>query len=468
MKPNLRGKRITVMGLGVHGGAAGNIRWLAEQGALLTVTDLKTQRELADTLQELRDLPQVRWVLGEHREADFTDTDLVIRNPAVPRNSAYLQLARRQSVPIEMDSSLFFKSSPTENVVGVTGSKGKSSTTTFTAKLLQLKHDNVVTVGVEGTSPLAALDTLRPDGLAVFELSSWRLEALAEHAVSPSTAIVTSLYRDHLNTYDSYQHYVDTKKAIVKNQRRNDRVLLNYDDDEVRQWADEVASRVFWYSLGDTIPGPGICVVRGMISINTANPLTGIIPLFPVADVPLKSEHELRNMLPGIYLAWSSGVRPESLRLHVEELETLSHRLEPVQVVNDVTYINDSAATIPDATVAALRSLRDRHLVLILGGSDKQLTFEQLARELTYSRVRGIIFLPGTATETMQAEITGQYRVPPWIEHATSMADAVQQAKHLARQHDVVLLSPGATSFGLFKHEFDRGEQFKEAVEQLL
>ena len=456
------------MGLGVHGGAAGNIRWLAEQGAQLTVTDLKTRQELASTLQELRDLPDITWALGEHREADFVQTDMVIRNPAVPRTSEFLQLARAHDVPVEMDSSLFLKYSPTSNVIGVTGSKGKSSTTTFTAKLMQLKHDNVVSLGVEGTSPLASIDTLRPDGVAVFELSSWRLEALGEHGLSPSTAIVTSLYHDHLNTYDSYEHYVATKKALVKNQRVNDRALLNYDDAEVREWAGEIESRVFWYSLADSIPGPGICVVRGVISVDTANPLTGIIPLFPAADVPLQSNHELRNALPGIYLAWCSGVRPESIRLHVQQLETLSHRLEQVQVVNAVTYINDSAATIPDATVAALRSLRDRHLVLILGGSDKRLTFDQLARELTYSRIRGIVFLPGTATDTMQAEIAGQYRVPPKIEHAQSMPDAVRRAHRLAHEHDVVLLSPGATSFGLFKHEFDRGEKFKEAVQGLV
>ncbi len=455
------------MGLGVHGGAAGNIRWLHNQGARLIVTDIKTKDQLKETLGKLNDLSDIEWVLGQHRDGDFIQADMVLRNPAIPRDSQYLKLARSHDIPIEMDSSLFFKYSPTENIIGVTGSKGKTTTTHILAHFLSLKFGQVVPIGVEGSSPLAALTKLRSDSLVVFELSSWRLEGLEEYKISPHTAVVTSLYSDHLNTYKSFEEYEWTKQAIVRHQRVTDRTLLNYDDVRVRAWANVIPGRVFWFSLGNKLPGPGICIDRGVITIETDSPISGRLRLFAVNALRLSSDHAVRNALPGIYLAWSNGVRPETLRMHAGNIEVLQHRLERIAVKDDVTYINDSAATIPDATIAALRSIDRRHMVLILGGSDKRLKFDELAEILPHMRIRGIVFLPGTATNLMRMEIEARYRISPRIEVASSMIEAVQIAHRLAHEHDVVLLSPGATSFGIFQHEFDRGEQFRQAVRAL-
>lgn len=463
MKP-LEGKHITVAGVGTHGGAVGNIRWLVEQGAHLTVTDLKSADDLVDSVKSLRDLTDIQWVLGEHRQEDFTAADMILRNPAMPRHSPYLEAARAAKIPIEMDSSLFFKYSPTKNIIGVTGSKGKTTATLAIAHLLKLVFPHVATIGVESTSPLAALSQLTERDIAVFELSSWRIEALQEHALSPHTAVVTSLYRDHLNTYESFEEYIDMKRALIAYQGPHDRVLLNYDDQLLRQWGGSTPGSVTWFSLGSRIPGNGIFISRNMITVTLNNRSTG---LFSIKHLPYTSAHQRRNLLPALYLAFCNNVRIDSIRQHIARFKKPQHRLESVRILQGVEYVNDSAATIPDATIAALDAYSDKHIVLIAGGSDKKLNFTELARRLPNLRLRGIIFLPGNATTDLMREIRGAYVSCPPLVEVKNMAEAVGEARQLAHSGDVVLLSPGATSFGLFKHEFDRGAQFRKIVEAL-
>ncbi len=162
------------------------------------------------------------------------------------------------------------------------------------------------------------------------------------------------------------------------------------------------------------------------------------------------------------------NIPTSSIKLNLKNLTGLAHRLEPVRTLHHITFINDSAATMPDATIAALHALKEKHIVHILGGSDKNLNFAELSRVECNAKIRALIFLPGTATERMRLQIEGEFGgLRPASYAAATMPDAVRQAYELASAHDVVLLSPGATSFGLFKHEFDRGDQFKEAVQQL-
>lgn len=457
-------KRITVMGLGTHGGGVGNVIWLYKQGAILTVTDLRSADELSEAIERLKSLEGIKFVLGEHKEEDFLQADMILRNPAVPNDSKYLQLARSAGVRIEMDSSLFMRLSPTKNIIGVTGSKGKSTTTHAIAHFLALKFAKVLTVGTEGTSVLNAIGELESDDAVVFELSSWRLEAMDEHEISPSVAIVTSIYPDHLNTYDSFEHYIETKKAIIKYQSVNDRVILNYDDERVQLWSDYAKGRVAWFSLTGSIPGEGICVHRGRVSVVTTR---GILELFSVDEIPFASEHEIRNVLPAIYLAYCNGVPVKSISENLKHLTGLSHRLETVRELRGVKYINDSAATIPDATVAAINSLKGKRLVLIMGGGNKRLNFEKLGEAVRESMVKALIFLPGSATRHMKSDILNAFNAPPVVHDVESMQEAVLRAEESANENDIVLLSPGATSFGLFKHEFDRGDKFRQAVQDL-
>lgn len=461
-KNDLKDKKVTVMGLGLHGGAVGTIKWLHEQGAKLKVTDMKTEEELAPSLEKLKDIMDVHYHLGGHKEGDFKDADLVIRNPAVPRKSKFIEIARQNGIPIEMDSSLFFKIAKPLKIIGVTGSKGKTTTATAIAELLKPKYAQAVLVGNDGVSPLAEVGSVREDEPVVFELSSWRLEALDEYELSPEVAVVTSLYRDHLNTYDSYDHYIETKKTIIKHQGKDDLAILNADDKLVVKWQEDVKGNLLWYSTGSLNSQEGIGIEDGIIKINLEGRET--IEIISVDSLPVKSEHEIRNLLPGILLAHLHEVRSEEIIEVLKRFKTLPHRLESVRVIDGVEFINDSAATMPDATIAALRSLEQKPIVHILGGSDKALEYEELALQEVKRNIKALVFLPGTVTDNMKQIISAAFANPPSIIDAENMKQAVDKAFEVASDGDTVLMSPAATSFGLFKHEFDRGDKFRKAV----
>jgi UDP-N-acetylmuramoylalanine--D-glutamate ligase len=452
------------MGLGLHGGALGNIEWLYNQGAQLTVTDLKTAQELSQTVEKLKKFSGIKLVLGEHREEDFTTADLVLRNPAVPRTSKYLEAARNAGVPIEMDSSLFWQASPSSNIIGVTGSKGKTTTASAIAVLLKAQYPQTVALGIDGVSPLKELPTILPDSPVVFELSSWRLEALDEHRVSPPVAVVTSIYRDHLNTYASFEEYIATKKVIVKYQGQQGIALLNADDPILQTWGSDIKGKLYWYSTKPLESGEGIFVRDGLITVRRDNQEEAVMPW---DDLPLPSLHERRNLLPGILLARLYTISAETIKAELKHLQRLPHRLELVREHQGVQYINDSAATMPDATIAALQALKGKTIVHILGGSDKALLFDELAHVEAKAHLRALVFLPGTATAVMIAKLKEKIAPQIPLYEAHSMDEAVHQAAQVAHGGDVVLLSPAATSFGLFQHEFDRGNKFRDAVHAL-
>lgn len=458
---DLKNKKVTVMGLGLHGGALGNIEWLYSEGAVLTVTDMKTAKELAATVKKLKKFEGIKLVLGKHNDEDFTQADLIIRNPAVPRTSKYLQLAKEAGIPIEMDSSLFFEFCPSKNIIGVTGSKGKTTTSNAIAVLLKARHPQTVAVGVDGVSPLKELSVIEPQNPVVFELSSWRLEALDEKKISPSVAVVTSLYRDHLNTYKSFKEYIETKKVLVKYQTENDITLLNADDERLRAWEKDIVSRLFWYSAHDLKTGNGIFVRNTMITVRLQD---GEHELFSIDELPFQSEHERRNVLPGILIALLHAVPIITIQKTLNALQRLPHRLEVVRELDSVTYINDSAATMPDATIAALKAFTGKSIVHILGGSDKALLFEELAAIEAQQTIRALVFLPGTATDKIKELVVDAFKDKPATYDAKTMPEAVELARLAAQPGDTILLSPGATSFGLFQHEFDRGDQFRKAV----
>jgi UDP-N-acetylmuramoylalanine--D-glutamate ligase len=367
-----------------------------------------------------------------------------------------------------MDSGLFFKEIGSSRIIGVTGSKGKTTTSHAIATLLARQEPDIASVGIDGVSPLGKVEDLRAKtGSIIFELSSWRLEALDEMQVSPATAVVTSLYHDHLNTYESFDDYIKTKQVIFRYQTAADRCLLNADDPFIRRWRALVPSRLFWYSVHDLKEGEGIFVRNGTIMIRLFDK-SGVVnhSLFAWDALPLPSLHERRNLLPGILLAFLTGAQVPAIQQQITRITRLPHRLELVKTIRGIRFVNDSAATIPDATMAALDALGATPIVHILGGGDKQLDFEALAQREAKAQIKALVLLPGTASAKMKEQLLKSKRYPE-IREVSSMPEAVETASHLATAGDTVLLSPGATSFGLFQHEFDRGDQFREAVKEL-
>ena len=227
---DLRGKRITLIGLGTRSGGLGVARYLVSQGAVVTVTDMRPAEALAEPLAALSGLP-IRFVLGGHQERDFTPerADLIVRNPGVPRRAPLLEVARSHGIPVEMEMSLFFRACSAP-IVGITGTKGKTTVSTLTGEMLRPAFPDVVVAGNMGVSALEQLPRLRPDEPVVIELSSWQLEALIEHGLAPRVAVLTLIAEDHLNTYDGFADYAATKRGITRHQRPGDLLVANRDD----------------------------------------------------------------------------------------------------------------------------------------------------------------------------------------------------------------------------------------------
>ncbi|MGK2849180.1 MAG: UDP-N-acetylmuramoyl-L-alanine--D-glutamate ligase [Minisyncoccota bacterium] len=458
-----KNKRITVFGLGLNMGGVGTVKFLAEQGAReIIVTDIKSRSELGPALEKLAKYKQVKYVLGQHRPEDFTHSDMVIKNPVIPWTNEYIKLAEKNGVPVEMDSGIFFALCKNP-IIGVTGTKGKTTTATLIAHVLEKTKKRVVKVGIGQVGVLGTLANLTPESVVVFELSSWRLSALGRLKKSPHVAVFTNIYPDHLNYYKTLETYVADKKNIFLFQRHQDFLIANFDNVLVRNLTqDAMRSTVIYFTQSNEVDGDGAWIQQRAIHIRKQGQEQFLIAL---ADIPLRGEHNVGNILATVNALLAYGLTPAQIVNGIKSFPGVPHRLEHIRDKQGVQYYNDTAATIPEATIASISAFTEP-LILIAGGSDKSLVFDALA-SLVCQRVKTLILFSGTATEkflyALKKEMSNN-KIMLVYHMVENMTDAIALASHEAQTGDVVLLSPGAASFGIFKNEFDRGEQFRQEV----
>ncbi len=471
---DFRGRRVTVLGLGTKGGGVEVAKYFLRQRARVTVTDLRTTKELQTSLDELQGQP-VNVVLGLHRDEDMLEADLVVPNPAVPRTSPYLARARAAGVPIVTDIAVFFAFCKAP-IAGITGTRGKTTTTTVAGEILRRERPDTVVAGNILRSPLADLERITATTPVVLELSSAQLEGLEPYRMSPHWALYTTLLQDHLNRYDTFAAYAKAKETIFTHQRRGDVFILPTDDPLVTPYAARARGRVAWC-------GPWESAEESFLSQRSRSSaaLSGVYLrdgdviwrrdgrheeiLLPWASLGGRGVHTRRNLLAGATLALEMGASAAATREVLKEFRGVPHRLEIVRVLQGRTFVNDTTATTPEAVIAALETFPDHRLVLITGGTDKNLSYESLVGHLS-DRVVHLVLLDGSATRKIVRLLAGtRYARAPVVQ---TMADAVREASARSLPGDVVLLSPGAASFELFRDEFDRGEQFRVAVAALL
>lgn len=457
-----QGKKITVLGLGLHGGGVGIVKFLAKHGARVVVTDLKTKEQLAASLEKLKGLKNVEYVLGQHRTEDFSSVDMVIKNPAVRWDNLHIKAALDKKIPVEMDSSLFFKMCPNP-IIGITGTKGKTTTSTMICEILKSAGKKVLRAGISQVSVLDKLEFLEKDTVVVFELSSWRLSALGRAKLSPHIAVVTNLMPDHLNYYKSMEEYAADKRNIFLHQKQKDWLVANGDDPEVMKTAQGAPSQVLKFSMAPIQDGRTVFLDQGALFWNDGADVKKIIA---VEELKIRGRHNLGNVMAAAGACLAFGLAPQEVKKGLVEFKGVPHRLEFVREFSGVKYYNDTAATIPEAAILALDSFTES-IVLIAGGNDKNLNFKDFAGKIV-EKTRAVIFIKGIGTDKILAEIK---KLSGWestdFPVAESMEEAVTLAKSLAREGDVVLLSPGTASFGIFLNEFDRGDKFKSAVNVL-
>ncbi|RIK67097.1 MAG: UDP-N-acetylmuramoyl-L-alanine--D-glutamate ligase [Planctomycetota bacterium] len=459
MSGEFQGKRVIVMGLGRFGGGIGVTRWLCAQGAKVLVTDLAGEEKLAESLRELESLELTRR-LGGHVESDLDRCELLVVSPAVDKNtSAFFQAAVRRGIPWTSEMNLFLERCR-GRVIGITGTVGKSTTTAMIGAILERAatdpcwpHGKVWLGGNIGKSLLDDLPRIGPEDLVVLELSSFQLEDAAAVRRSPAVSLITNLRDNHLDRHGTMEAYASAKANIFRFQSEQDHLILPLDED-LSHFRDEWrgARRIWRYGVDRA--------TRRIRIISPGGEEAGT----PALSLRLPGVHNLRNAAGALVIAGIVGADSKIAAAALAAFSGLPHRLEFVGEVCGVRCFNDSKATTPEAAMTSLAAFEDARVVLLVGGSDKKCSFEQLGRAVA-RRAKAAVCM-GETRFTIADEIKkARGNDPtPAVEIAESFAAAVATARSLAAPGDVLLLSPGCASYDWFRNYEDRGETFARLV----
>lgn len=444
---HFKGKKITVMGLGLLGRGIGDVRTLAKCGADLIVTDLKSKEALAPSLRELKDFSNITYVLGEHRIEDFRDRDMVLKAAGVPLDSMYIAEARAHNIPIEMSAALFARLSGIP-IIGVTGTRGKSTTTHLIHHVLSQATGEEVLLGgnVRGVSNLALLEKITEESVAVMELDSWQLQGFGESKISPQIAVFTNFLDDHLNYYkgDRDQYFADKAQIFL---------YQGPGDTFVTTPAVFERAKVYAKAYGATFAQEVALVDESLVPDEWVLPLPG-------------THNRLNVALARAALA-AMGLEDEIIRAGVETFRGLPGRLEYLCEYKGVKIYNDNNATTPDATLAALRALdmKKKNIVLIMGGDDKNLDMSGLLAEIP-KVCSTVVLFKERGTARVRDAIFAMEKDGIGVHEEEGLVPTVGRAFAVAKPGDVILYSPAFTSFGkYFKNEYDRNDQFVAAIE---
>lgn len=469
---NLKGKRATVLGLGREGTAL--TRFLVEQGAHVAVSDLKDAAGLQQALAQLSDLP-VRYFLGGH-PLEILDCDVLFVSPGIPLDAPIVVEARRRGLTLSSETRLFCRLCPAV-IIGITGSSGKTTTATLVAKMLEKGGHTVHLGGNIGNPLINRLPWIRPSDVVVMELSSFQLDFFGPvldaepHSDlasplfppggwSPPIAAVLNVTPNHLDRHPTMEAYIAAKAKIVRYQRLQDYALLNKDDTVAQGFAPSCPGKVAFFSLRGQVPLGAYLNGDDLVLRNE----DGEVTVCSIGEIQLRGWHNVANVLAACALAQLCAVPVPAMAEVARTFAGVEHRLEPVCEWRGVWYYNDSIATSPERAIAALNSFAEP-IVLLAGGRDKHLPWTEWAERVRQKVVHVILF--GEAAALIERELRKLGDQAPPIHHAESLAHAVKLAEELAQPGQVVLFSPGGTSFDAFRDYAERGETFKRLVHNL-
>jgi UDP-N-acetylmuramoylalanine--D-glutamate ligase len=445
----LKGKSALVVGLGKSGVASA--LFMKAHGARVTVSDTKSGDELRNEIPVLLD-HGITVETGGHGDRTFRGQDLIVVSPGVPVDAPPLVQARSlgEAVIGEIELAAQFLPGP---VIAITGSNGKTTTTTLTGEIMAAGKFPVLVGGNIGTPAISLAERAKSDTVIVLEVSSFQLETI--ETFRPKVAVVLNVTPDHLDRHRTFEIYVDAKARIFENQQGSDFAVLNADDPTCVAMAKRTKAQVFWFSRQKEVEH-GAWVRDGNILFRNG---AGQCEVLQVSEIPLKGAHNLENVLAAVCAGALMGCAPEKIRQAVHDFKAVEHRLEFVATIGGVDYYNDSKATNVDATIKALESF-PANIHLILGGKDKGSDYTVL-NDLIRQRVKRIYTI-GAAAAKIESQVKGAEVV-----HAETLENAIRKAHAVAKSGDVVLLAPACASFDQFKSYEHRGKMFKEIVRGL-
>ena len=466
-RDSLAGKKVVVFGFGRGGKALA--RWLPTVGAEVAVTDSRSAKELE---LRRRDYPGVRFQLGGHREDVLIGARCVCVSGGVPLDTPVLRLAQERGIPLTNDAQLFLERCPAP-VIGITGSAGKTTTTSLVASIVERAGYKVWLGGNIGNPLIEDLPKISANDVVVMELSSFQLELMT---VSPQVAAVLNLTPNHLDRHGSFERYAAAKANILRYQRTNDVAALGWDDAGSRALERIVAGELLAFSRYEMVADGAFMLGSRLIVAGSASYDASPHVVCEREEIPLRGDHNALNVLAACAISGSMGlaidrpgVTPEVMREAIRVFTALEHRLETVRALNGVAWVNDSIATAPERTLAALASYEEP-LVLLIGGADKDLPWEA-AIQFALRKARHIIVFGEDGDKQVATKVMSHFSKMrlggDQVSRAATLEDAVARAAEIAQAGDVVLLSPGGTSYDAYVDFAERGEHFRHLVSQL-
>ena len=451
-------KKILVVGMARSGLAAA--RYLLRQGAVLVVNDSKSQEDLKDICQELESMGDVRFILGRNPNIDeVEDIDMAVVSPGVPLDLDYIMAIKINRKKVISEIELAYQAGLKKNIrfVGITGTNGKTTTTSLVGEIFKAQGVETYVVGNIGNPAIEAVEMAGDGAVLVTELSSFQLESI--DMFSPTASTVLNLTEDHLNRHHTMENYAKAKARIFENQVDDTVCILNYDDPITRSMAEDCHADVVFFSRKDKFE-------RGIYLDDDNNIIVNNeieeIALLKADELSLPGGHNLENCMAAIGLTLALGVEIEVLVKVLKTFKAVEHRLEYVDTVKGVKYVNDSKGTNPDSTIKAVQSYKDP-IILIAGGYDKGSDFNELF-EIAKDYVRSVVILGQTGDlieETARKHgFTDLYRV-------NDLKEAVEKSAQIAKEKDIVLLSPACASWGMYNNYEERGREFKKLVADL-
>ena len=453
---SMRGKRVAFCGLG--GSNVPLARRFAQEGAIVTGRDKRTREKLGETADELESCG-VELILGEGYLDNLTE-EVIFRTPGMPYHLPQLEQARRRGSAVTSEMEVFLDYCPCP-VLGVTGSDGKTTTTTILAKLLQQAGWRVHIGGNIGTPLLPQISDIQPDDLVVAELSSFQLISVTR---SPAVAVVTNMSPNHLDIHKDMAEYIDAKKNIFRHQNAFGRTVLNLDNPITASFVPEVRGECMLFSRRERVERgcwlrPDGELVMSVDGVNT--------PIMNQSEIKIPGGHNVENYMAAICAAWGR-VSPEDIRSVAQTFAGVEHRAELVRELDGVRWYNDSIATTPSRTVKGMLSLFDQKILLIAGGYDKKVPFEPMG-EPVCEHVKVLVLMGATAPKIEAAVKAAHSYKPgaPKVLHVDSLQEAVDVCRREAKPGDIVAMSPACASFDMFPNFETRGDQFREMVRKL-
>jgi UDP-N-acetylmuramoylalanine--D-glutamate ligase len=455
----VKDKRVLVVGLGKSGVASA--LFLESRGARVTVSDAKREDQLRGEIPALLDRG-ITVETGKHGERTFGSQELIVVSPGVPSDLAALQHARSLGIPIigEIELTARFLQG---KIIAITGSNGKTTTTTLTGEIIASGGRKTLVGGNIGTPAITFVEQSSPDTWVVLEISSFQLETI--ECFHPHISAVLNLTPDHLDRHGSMERYIAAKARIFENQNpenqeAGDYAVLNADHEATRALAKGIKPQVLWFSRKQEVERGAFVKHGAIVYRDSADREREPVEIMPLAEISLKGAHNVENVLAAVAIGMAAGVEPSAIRRAVKEFRAVEHRLEYVATLRGVQYYNDSKATNVDATIKALESF-PANVHLILGGRDKDSDYRELI-PLIAGRVKRVYTI-GEAASKIEAQIGG---AAPVLRVGTLEA-AVREAAEVASVGDVVLLAPACASYDQFSSYEHRGRAFKELVQSL-